>query len=282
MALFGKLFSKLRGSTPLSVADWDDVEKSLLSSDLGAKNVAEILEIAKKVKDEEVSAAITSSLANWLSDKPRSLSAVEHETILVVGVNGTGKTTSCAKLANYLISARNLSKDSVVLTAADTFRAAAVEQLVTWGNRIGVEVVTGKPNSDPASVAFDGSKQAQSKNAAVHIIDTAGRLHTKNALMEELGKVRRVCEKVAPINEVLLVIDATTGQNGIAQAKIFHEAIEVTGIILTKMDGSAQGGIALAIEKELSIPVKFIGTGESLSDFAPFDQNVYLSGLIAE
>jgi fused signal recognition particle receptor len=282
MALFGKLFSKLRGSTPLSVSDWDDVEKSLLSSDLGAKNVAEILEIAKKVKGEEVSAAITTSLANWLSDKPRELASVEHQTILVVGVNGTGKTTSCAKLANYLIASRSLPQDSVVLTAADTFRAAAVEQLVTWGSRIGVEVVTGKPNSDPASVAFDGSKQAQSKNAAVHIIDTAGRLHTKNALMEELGKVRRVCEKVAPINEVLLVIDATTGQNGIAQAKIFHEAIEVSGIILTKMDGSAQGGIALAIERELGIPVKFVGTGESLSDFSPFDQNVYLSGLISE
>ena len=198
-------------------------------------------------------------------------------TIMVVGVNGTGKTTSVAKLASYY----KKSGKSVVLAAGDTFRAAAVDQLKTWGNRIGVLVVSGKDNGDPASVAFDGAKSAHDSASDVFIIDTAGRLHNKNDLMAELSKVKRVVEKVSPINEVLLVIDATTGQNGLQQAKIFTECVEVTGIVLTKLDGSAKGGVALAIEAELGIPIKWVGTGESESDFALFDAQSYIKGLLS-
>jgi fused signal recognition particle receptor len=284
MSLFGKLFSKIRGGSEVSAADWQEIEKSLLLSDLGASNVAEIIKVAKSVKGSEISEAIKQSLAGWLSPNSRELNVSQGSTstFLIVGVNGTGKTTSSAKLAHWVISQYKIAAQSVVLAAADTFRAAAVEQLVTWGNRLGSPVVTGKAGGDPASVSFDAAKRAQEANAPFLIIDTAGRLHTKSALMEELGKVRRVTEKVLPINEVLLVVDATTGQNGIAQAKIFNEAIDLTGIILTKMDGSAQGGIALAIEKELGIPVKFVGTGESIDQFAPFDSSSYLAGLIGE
>jgi len=169
----------------------------------------------------------------------------------------------------------------VVLAAADTFRAAAVEQLQTWGQRIGVDVVSGKENSDPASVAFDAISQAQQLSAAFLFIDTAGRLHNKSDLMNELEKIKRVIEKVTPVSEVLLVIDATTGQNGLQQAKIFAEAVQVTGIVLTKLDGSARGGIALAIEDSLDIPIKFIGTGESIEDLATFNPDEYVRGLIS-
>jgi fused signal recognition particle receptor len=198
-------------------------------------------------------------------------------TIMVVGVNGTGKTTSVAKLASHY----KRNGKSVVLAAGDTFRAAAVDQLKTWGDRIGVVVVSGKENGDPASVAFDGAKSAHENRSDFFIIDTAGRLHNKSDLMAELSKVKRVVEKVSPINEVLLVIDATTGQNGLQQAKIFTESVEVTGIVLTKLDGSAKGGVALAIEAELGIPIKWVGTGESESDFAPFEAESYIKGLLA-
>jgi fused signal recognition particle receptor len=196
--------------------------------------------------------------------------------ILVVGINGTGKTTSVAKLANLLKSSGN----SVMLAAADTFRAAAVDQLQTWGKRIGVSVISGKESAEPAAVAFDAAVAASASQVNYLIVDTAGRLHNKSDLMAELGKIRRVVEKTLPISEVLLVIDATTGQNGIAQAKIFTEAVDVTGLILTKLDGSARGGVALAIESALDIPIKFVGTGEGESDFAPFDPDHYLSGLV--
>jgi fused signal recognition particle receptor len=196
---------------------------------------------------------------------------------MVVGVNGTGKTTSVAKLASHY----KRNGKSVVLAAGDTFRAAAVDQLKTWGDRIGVVVVSGKENGDPASVAFDGAKNAHESRSDFFIIDTAGRLHNKSDLMAELSKVKRVVEKVSPINEVLLVIDATTGQNGLQQAKIFTESVEVTGIVLTKLDGSAKGGVALAIEAELGIPIKWVGTGESESDFAPFEAESYIKGLLA-
>ena len=167
------------------------------------------------------------------------------------------------------------------MAAADTFRAAAVEQLQTWGQRIGVEVISGKENSDPASVAFDAISKAQQLSAAFLLIDTAGRLHNKSDLMNELEKIKRVIEKVTPVSEVLLVIDATTGQNGLQQAKIFAEAVQVTGIVLTKLDGSARGGIALAIEDSLDIPIKFVGTGESIEDLAPFNPDEYVKGLIS-
>jgi fused signal recognition particle receptor len=200
-----------------------------------------------------------------------------NSTILVVGVNGTGKTTSVAKLASFYKS----SGKSVLLAAGDTFRAAAVEQLKTWGTRIGVPVISGQENGDPASVAFDAARFAQTNNIEILIIDTAGRLHNKTDLMSELSKVKRVVEKTSPINEVLLVIDATTGQNGLMQAKIFAESVDVTGVILTKMDGSAKGGVALAIEAELDIPIKWIGSGESESDFSPFDPGAYLKSLLS-
>jgi fused signal recognition particle receptor len=196
---------------------------------------------------------------------------------MIVGVNGTGKTTSTAKLVSHLKG----ENKSVLLAAADTFRAAAVEQLQTWAQRLNVEVVTGPVNGDPASVAFDAATRAKSENINYLIIDTAGRLHTKSGLMDELGKVRRVVEKVLPIDEVLLVVDATTGQNGIVQAKVFMESVAITGLILTKMDGSAKGGIALAIERETGVPVKFIGTGEGASDLEAFEAERYLNGLLA-
>jgi fused signal recognition particle receptor len=230
------------------------------------------------VKSENAGEALSQILSTHLSTKDRgALLGQETTVIMVVGVNGTGKTTSVAKLAANL----KKSGKNVVMAAGDTFRAAAVEQLQTWGMRIGVEVVSGKANGDPASVAFDAAKKAQESKADFLIIDTAGRLHNKNDLMAELEKVKRVVEKVFPINEVLLVIDATTGQNGLQQAKIFTEAVNVTGIILTKIDGSARGGVALAIEKELDIPIKWIGTGESESDFAHFEADNYIQGLLS-
>ena len=278
MALFSKLFQKIRGGSTSS-SDWAEIEESLISSDLGAKNAAEIIEIARKSKGDELDAAITSALNSWLCNSNRGLAVTKDRptTIMIVGVNGTGKTTSTAKLVSYLKAQNN----SVLLAAADTFRAAAVEQLATWGSRLGVEVVTGPNNGDPASVSFDAATKAKSENIDYLIIDTAGRLHTKSGLMDELGKVRRVVEKVLPVDEVLLVVDATTGQNGVVQAKIFMESVEITGLILTKMDGSAKGGIALAIERECGIPIKFIGTGEAATDLEAFDPERYLNGLFS-
>jgi fused signal recognition particle receptor len=214
-----------------------------------------------------------------LSAKPRDLHTSNEVTVvMVVGVNGTGKTTSVAKLASHLKNSGN----SVVLAAADTFRAAAVDQLQTWGDRIGVEVISGKESAEPASVAFDAATRAKDLQANYLLIDTAGRLHNKSDLMAELEKVKRVVEKTLGVNEVLLVIDATTGQNGIAQAKIFTEAVAVTGLIITKLDGSARGGVALAIESALDIPIKFIGTGEGDTDFAVFEAAAYISGLLSD
>ena len=278
MALFSNLFQKIRGGSTSS-RDWAEVEEALIASDLGAKNAAEIIEIAKKSRGDEIDTAITSALNIWLSSSNRSLAVNSDRptTVMIVGVNGTGKTTSTAKLVSYL----KAENKSVLLAAADTFRAAAVEQLSTWGSRLGVEVITGPNNGDPASVSFDAATKAKSENIDYLIIDTAGRLHTKSGLMDELGKVRRVVEKVLPVDEVLLVVDATTGQNGIAQAKSFMESVEITGLILTKMDGSAKGGIALAIERECGIPIKFIGTGEAATDLEAFDPERYLNGLFS-
>ena len=278
MGLFSKFIAKIKGTNDFAPADWKELEEELLLSDLGPSLTKEFLEQARKVKSENAQEALSQILSTHLSTKDRgALLGQETTVIMVVGVNGTGKTTSVAKLAANL----KKSGKNVVMAAGDTFRAAAVEQLQTWGMRIGVEVVSGKANGDPASVAFDAAKKAQESKADFLIIDTAGRLHNKNDLMAELEKVKRVVEKVFPINEVLLVIDATTGQNGLQQAKIFTEAVNVTGIILTKIDGSARGGVALAIEKELDIPIKWIGTGESESDFAHFDADSYIQGLLS-
>jgi len=278
MSLFSKFIAKIKGTNDFSSIDWKELEEELLLSDLGPSLTKEFLEQARKVKSENAQEALSQILSTHLSTKYRgALRGLETTVIMVVGVNGTGKTTSVAKLAHNL----KRNGGQVVIAAGDTFRAAAVEQLQTWGSRIGVEVVSGKANGDPASVAFDAAKRAQENKVDVLIIDTAGRLHNKNDLMAELEKVKRVVEKVFPINEVLLVIDATTGQNGLQQAKVFTQAVNVTGIILTKIDGSARGGIALAIEKELDIPIKWIGTGESEADFSHFDTESYIQGLLS-
>ena len=277
MGIFSKFLSKIKGATSLSNSDWEELYSELLQSDIGPTLSRQLIDEAKKSKSDNPEEGLHQILLARLSTQSREISRAQSgpTTILVVGVNGTGKTTSVAKLAAYLQG----QKSKVVLAAADTFRAAAVDQLRTWGVRLGIEVISGKDNGDPASVAFDSAQVAVGQVADFLIIDTAGRLHNKNDLMAELGKVKRVVEKVLPINEVLLVIDATTGHNGITQARIFTESIGVTGIILTKLDGSARGGVALAIEAELGIPIKWVGTGESEGDFAPFDRESYLRGL---
>lgn len=277
MGLFGSFIAKFSRSRA-TIEDLDEFKRVLIEADLGIKLSEEIIEIVKKEKSENLESAITATLQSFLSDKPRSIVVEDSHptTILIVGVNGTGKTTSAAKLAHYFKSRGK----KVLLVAADTFRAAAVEQLSTWGNRIGVEVVVGKDGADPAAVCFDGASQAKENGIDVLIIDTAGRLHTKSNLMDELAKVRRVVEKVTPINEVLFVLDGTTGQNGIAQARIFSESVPLTGMIVTKLDGSTRGGTALATEKILGVPLKFVGTGESIGDFKEFDARSYIGELL--
>jgi len=278
MGLLSKFITKIKGTNDFSPTDWAELEQELLASDLGPTLTREFLIAARNVKSENAETALLEILKSRLSEQSHEAVMVEGTTtIMVVGVNGTGKTTSVAKIASYY----KKSGKSVVLAAADTFRAAAVDQLNTWSERIAVEVVSGKENSDPASVAFDAAKHAHDVQAEILIIDTAGRLHNKNDLMAELAKIKRVVEKVSPVNEVLLVIDATTGQNGLQQAKIFTQSVAVTGILLTKLDGSAKGGVALAIEAELGIPIKWVGTGESEADFAPFDAQSYLKGLLS-
>ena len=276
MSLFKRLFTALRTGS-VSSDEWDQIRSTLIASDLGAKLVDEVIEKVKSAKPDDAVLAITTHVKSWLSNKSRELfiDSDRLNTVLIVGVNGTGKTTSTAKLANKLTK----SGSKVLLAAADTFRAAATEQLQTWAGRIPVEIVTGEINSDPASVAFSAATKAKAENFNYLLIDTAGRLHTKQDLMDELGKVVRVITKQSPVDEILLVIDATTGQNGINQAKIFIEAVGVTGFIITKLDGSAKGGIALAIEKQTGLPIKFVGTGEAITDLDEFDSEAYIAGL---
>ena len=279
MGIFSKFISKIKGVSTADPLDWQELEGELLAADLGPSLTTSIISAAKTIKGDDALASLTEILKSKLSDKSRNLSKLESTSaVLVVGVNGTGKTTSVAKLASSLKG----SGQSILLAAADTFRAAAVDQLQTWGARIGVEVIAGKEGAEPASVVFDAALRASEQKVDYLLIDTAGRLHNKNDLMAELGEVKRVVEKTLPISEVLLVIDATTGQNGITQAKIFTEAVDVTGLIITKLDGSARGGVALAIENALDIPIKFVGTGEAESDFAPFSADRYISGLIGD
>ncbi len=277
MGIFSKFLSKIKVSDLLHKPDLEEAENELIATDLGADLARRIIEETRKVKSQTPEEALQSVLFSHLSKKPRQLLIQPGlTTVMVVGVNGTGKTTTVAKLAQKF-SPQGL----VVLAAADTFRAAAVEQLQTWGKRIGLEVISGKENSDPASVAFDAIEKSRNLSASFLFIDTAGRLHNKSDLMNELGKIKRVIEKVSPVSEVLLVIDATTGQNGLQQAKIFAEAVNVTGIVLTKLDGSSRGGIALAIEDGLDIPIKFVGNGESIDDLTEFDPIAYIKGLIS-
>ncbi len=278
MGLFSRFLAKVKGESTASALDWDELNSELLAADLGPVLTEKLIQEAKKIKGDDAEASLREILSAHLSQKSRAFAPpAAPAVILIVGVNGVGKTTSVAKLAEHLKS----QSHSIVLGAADTFRAAAVDQLTTWGTRVGVEVVTGKHEGEPASVAFDAVKRASELGSSYVLIDTAGRLHTKNDLMAELGKIKRVIEKTAPVAEVLLVIDGTTGQNGLVQAKLFSEAVDVTGLIVTKLDGSARGGVALAIEDQLDLPIKFIGTGEAIEDFAPFESQRYLDGLFS-
>ena len=278
MSLFKRLFNAVNGGS-VSESDWEQIRKNLIDSDLGVKLVDEVISIAKKSKPEDAQSAIANEIKGWLSKKSRDLSknADSINPILIVGVNGTGKTTSTAKIANYL----KMNGNQITLAAADTFRAAAVEQLQTWGDRLNIPVIAGKANSDPAAVVFEATTSALENKSNYLLVDTAGRLHTKQGLMDELGKVVRVIEKQRPICEILLVIDATTGQNGITQAKTFIEAVGVTGFVITKLDGSAKGGVAIAIERETGLPIKFLGNGEAINDLTVFEPDAYIASLFA-
>jgi fused signal recognition particle receptor len=279
MGLFGSFFTKFSRSraTP---EDIDEFRKVLIESDIGTDFTEEIIKLVEREKSESLSESVSTHIRASLSNQVRLITKTEGRltTILVVGVNGTGKTTTVAKLANRLKS----EGSKVMLAAADTFRAAAVEQLATWGERIETPVVVGKVSGDPASVAFDAATRAKNEGFDYLIIDTAGRLHTKNNLMEELSKVRRVVEKVTPIDEVLFVLDGTTGQNGITQAKSFADVVSITGIVVTKLDGSTKGGIALATERALQVPIKLVGTGEGVSDLSSFDPESYIADLLTQ
>jgi fused signal recognition particle receptor len=277
MGLFGSFLSKFSKSKA-TIEDLEQFRQILISSDIGVKITEEILELVKREKSEELSTAIANSLKSKLTTSSRviNLSSDGPTVILLVGVNGTGKTTSAAKLANYYAK----SGKKVLLVAADTFRAAAVAQLQTWGQRIGVEVLSASSNSDPAAIAFDGAKKAKDEGFDFLIIDTAGRLHTKSNLMDELGKIQRVVEKVTLVNEILFILDGTTGQNGIKQAETFASSVHLTGIVVTKLDGSTKGGIAIATEAALQVPLKYVGFGEGIEDLTPFEADGYIAELL--
>ncbi|MGA1158436.1 MAG: signal recognition particle-docking protein FtsY [Candidatus Nanopelagicaceae bacterium] len=276
MGKLGEFFAKFT-RTKISPEDLTTFRELLIDADFGRGYTDQILEIANKTDGSDLQERIISSIKNSLSQTTRSLNINPERmtTFLITGVNGTGKTTTVAKIANQI----KQSGRSVTLAACDTFRAAAVDQLSTWATRIGVPIVVGKENADPASVAFSAAEKALENKSDVLIIDTAGRLHNKENLMQELGKIERVVSKVSPIDEKLFVLDGNTGQNGIEQAKVFHEAIGISGIVVTKLDGSASGGIALAVERELQVPVKLIGFGEGLANLADFQPDSYLKNL---
>ena len=279
MALFSgitSLISKLRREPGVNAdVDWNEIENQLIQSDLGPKLSSEIVELLKKNSKVSLEEGFLELLGN---ERDRNLVRNQSpNVILIVGVNGVGKTTTVGKLAHYLVATGN----KVVIGAADTFRAAATGQVSTWAVNAGAALVSGKDGADPAAIAFDAVAKGFEIGADFVLIDTAGRLHTKAGLMDELSKIRRVIEKRTPVGEVLLVIDGTTGQNGLAQAKIFGDAVGLSGVVVTKMDGSAKGGIAFAIERELGAPIKFVGTGEGISDLKPFEPAAYVSALIS-
>ncbi|GGL39491.1 signal recognition particle-docking protein FtsY [Planomonospora parontospora] len=269
---------------------WDEIEETLITADVGvAPTQAMVEELRTRVKvlgsrtPTEVRGLLKEQLLTQIgADTDRTLRVAKHgerpAVVLVVGVNGTGKTTTTGKLARSLIG----DGSRVVLGAADTFRAAAADQLQTWGDRVGAEVVRGPEGGDPASVAFDAVARGMEEKVDVVIVDTAGRLHTKTGLMDELGKVKRVIEKKATVDEVLLVLDATTGQNGMRQAQVFAEVVNITGIALTKLDGTAKGGIVISVQRELGVPVKLVGLGEGPDDLAPFDPEVFVDALLGD
>ncbi len=288
---FGKALFNILAKDQLSEADWEDVEDTLLLADVGAEASEQLVgelrndaRIAGQSDPAEVRAALKDKLLKLVgTDTDRRLNANKEgankpSVIIMVGVNGTGKTTTAGKLSRLLVS----EGKQVMLGAADTFRAAAADQLETWGAKVGVPVVrSDKDGADPASVAFEAGAKAKEENVDVLIIDTAGRLQNKANLMDELGKIRRVTEKNLPVDEVLLVLDATTGQNGMTQAKVFAEAIGITGVVLSKLDGSAKGGIVISVQKELGVPVKLVGLGEGPDDLAPFDPEGFVDGILA-
>lgn len=296
---FGRAVLSVMSRGDLTEADWEEIEDTLLASDLGLDVTTELMDNLRtqaKVLDTTDPGAIRGvlreqllSLVDPTMDRSLNLErpvpagswnaadGTPAAAVLMVGVNGTGKTTTCGKLARVLVA----EDKTVVMGAADTFRAAAAEQLGTWGERVGVDVVrSDREGADPASVAYDAAREAARTGVDVVLVDTAGRLQNKAGLMDELGKIKRVMEKVAPVGEILLVLDATTGQNGMRQAQVFSEAVGVTGIVLTKMDGTAKGGIVVTVQRELGVPVKLVGLGEGADDLAPFDPEGFVDALL--
>ena len=285
-----------RGLLGLLAADrldaeaWEDLEATLITSDLGVGPTDELITalrrevaidgVADPAKAREVLRAELLKLIGTDTDRSLKVTGADGKpgVILVVGVNGTGKTTTIGKLSRVLVAEGH----PVLLAAADTFRAAAADQLQTWGSRVGVRVIRGAEGGDPASVAHDAVAAGITEGVDVVVVDTAGRLHTKTGLMDELGKIKRVIDRLAPVTEVLLVIDATTGQNGLAQARVFAEVVDVTGIVLSKLDGSAKGGIVVPVQRELGVPVKLIGLGEGADDLAPFEAEGFVDALLGE
>ncbi|WP_226360528.1 signal recognition particle-docking protein FtsY [Pseudonocardia sp. ICBG1142] len=284
----GQSLLGLLGAGDLDEESWEDVEATLLQADLGPETTAEIVDALREQiatrgvrTAEQARAALRDVLVEALgTGQDRSVHALPHDgrpaVLLIVGVNGTGKTTTTGKLARVLVAGGH----RVTLGAADTFRAAAAEQLVTWGERSGAGVVRGPEGADPASVAFDAVTRGTDDGVDAVLLDTAGRLHTKTGLMDELGKVKRVVEKQARVDEVLLVLDATTGQNGLTQARVFGEVVDVTGVVLTKLDGTAKGGIVFRVQRELGVPVKLVGLGEGPDDLAPFEPAAFVEALL--
>ncbi len=277
----------------LGAADWEEIEESLLIADLGLEATDALMEALKRrvavesvtdearireILREELLALVDPSMDRSLNlERPEVDGSVKPAVVLMVGVNGTGKTTTVGKLARILVA----EDKSVILGAADTFRAAAADQLATWGERVGVDVVrSDREGADPASVAFEAVREGVERDVDVVLVDTAGRLQNKSTLMDELGKIKRVMTKQAPVSEVLLVLDATTGQNGMKQAEVFAEATGVTGIVLTKLDGSAKGGIVVSVQRALGVPVKFVGLGEGADDLAHFDPQGFVDAIV--
>jgi len=286
---FGSVLLNLLSRDVLDDEAWDEIEDTLITADVGvgpARGIVEELRTQVKVAGtrtpDEVRGMLRAELIIQLgADTDRSLHTAPHgdrpAVVLMVGVNGTGKTTVCGKLGRALLG----EGETVLLGAADTFRAAAADQLQTWGARIGAPVVrSDKEGADPASVAFEAVSTGIDQRVGCVIVDTAGRLHTKTGLMDELGKIKRVIEKKATVDEVLLVLDATTGQNGLRQARVFAEVVDVTGIVLTKLDGTAKGGIVFQVQRELGVPVKLVGLGEGLDDLAPFEPDTFVDAIL--
>jgi fused signal recognition particle receptor len=285
----GRALLALLSRDRLDEDTWEDIEDILLTADVGVGPTTELVErLRTRLRVEGTTGASVRqvlreellTLVDPTMDRSLKVSRSDGRpgVALVVGVNGTGKTTTVGKLARVLVA----EDKQVVLGAADTFRAAAAEQLTTWGERVGVPAVRGAEGSDPASVAFEAVRTGMETEADVVIIDTAGRLQNKAGLMDELGKIKRVVEKQAPVTEVLLVLDATTGQNGLIQARVFRDVVDVTGIVLTKLDGSAKGGIVIAVQRELGVPVKLVGVGEGADDLAPFSPEAFVDALLGD